>query len=364
MSSRRKNVRPAKGYGFLPWLRKRFKLLGLSVIVVAATSVVSVSLYFYQFLSQGLARVGARSGVLGNYGQVDANHDFNLVLFKIKDFADPTSLIDSLWLLNFQVKKGKLNLLSIPMEQALPTIKGSGKVKVAALYGLSRLNGDEEMARLSKTLSLSLGLPVDGVFYSDEVGFQKLSQIFGGRLDSLDQSWPAAKSLVLLKSFFLLGSAYKTNLDGSSFVNFLGYLNFHFPTNIRTFTASNIDDAPERLDLILRANFMDSEVEAERLKIIVLNGAGKTGLAYSLGRLSSNLGLSVLSTGNAEAGQINADSVLISRSQNYYSVARLMGILGIKDLRLFDEPGVAGNPQLSRLLRGDLVLILGKDQIE
>lgn len=365
MKKKRSKLRPYRSRGasknrtFFNFVAKKIKILGLSLLVVLATGLVFVAVYFYQFLHFNLAQ--ASRGLATEIKNLETDHDFNFVFFKIKDFKNPTSLLSEVYLANFQVKSARLNLLSFSPEETISNLAGTGKVKVAALYGLARLGEAASFEALSKTLSLNLGLPIDGAFYVDELGWPKVESSLAFFRNPAGGSWGFKSRFEILKNLLLLGSAYKTNLNLQSLLAFSQYLVLNPPESFKIFRVADFMDQPEKADRLLRENFGDQEVAGERLKIIILNGTGRTGLAASAARTASNLGLTVLTTGNPDQGEIFQDSVLFTRTKSYYTVNRLSQIFNLKDLRLSQE--VATDPRFSRLIRADLILILGRDQL-
>lgn len=351
--------RASKNRNFFNFLAKKIKILAFAFIFVLATGLVFLSVYFYQFLHFNLARAG--NGLATEIKNLETGHDFNLVFFKIKDFKDPTSLMEEVYLANFQVKAGRLNLLGLSPEETVTNLQGTGKVKVAALYGLAHLADATRFDAFGKTLSLNFGLPIDGVFYVDELGFQKVKANLDFLKNPSGRGWDFRSRLATLKSLFLLGSAYQTSLNLQSFLAFSQYLALDAPGSFRIFKVTDFMGQTEKADLLLRENFLDQEVANERLKIIILNGTGRAGLAGSAARMASNLGLTVLTTGNPEQGETFQDSVLFTKTKSYYTVSRLAQIFSLKNLRLTEE--VATDPRFNRLLRADLILILGRDQI-
>lgn len=345
------------------WFYRRLRILGLSLAVLLATVLIFLSIYFYQFLNQNLARAGDSASALATYN-LDTNHDFNLVFFKVSNLNDPTALIDDLYLANFKVKENRVNLIFFRDVEDRINFRGVGPIKLSALYGRSKLNDSSDFSAMSRSLSEAVGLPIDGIFYAEPEGFEKVRAALSdahagdGRLVK-----GLAIPLTAIKNLFLLGSGYKTNLTPNSFLNFTRFLLFNAPDSFKIYEIGNLGSDTDRLDLLLRENFINRQIEEERLKIIVLNGTNEPGLAGGAGRIVSNLGLTLLSVSNTQDNRLFENSLLIAKSKNYYSVDRLLTVFGVSDLRLESESQVSDDPQFSRFLRADLVLILGQDML-
>lgn len=311
--------------------------------------IVLVSVYTYQLLQSGLARAGA-----GDYPvsqNLNVSKNFNLLVFKVSSFKNPTASVDFAAVLNFQVKGGALNILILPASQ------------FSAEYGLSNLAaGMGRAPTLRASFSKALGMPIDGAVYTDDGGFKEISRWLNLNPDSLGQGKNVLTNASLLARLLAsLGTGVRTDLSLPSILSLAKFLEFDFPAVVSSYQVSDVLGDPGRLDLLLKSNFSDPQVQAEGLSVIVLNGTSKAGLAGDYGRLVSNLGLNLLSADNAPGGRLYQSSFMIVQSQNYYSVRRLAEIFGIEDLRRAAD--LASDPDFGRLLRADIVLVLGADQL-
>ncbi len=322
------------------FLSKRLRLLILSLAVVLGVVLVFGGVYLYQYFKTSYSLASGVGPAL--VGDLEVGGNFNLLLFKVDDLKSPTTAINEAALINFQVEKGTANLLKIGADEEFWLPSRTGRVKLGSLYGLGNLSGQGTLF-WQKALSLELGLPIDGAIYTDNDGFYKI----------VDLAQSLRSGGGVLKAFRLagfLGPVVRTNLNWRSLGFLLSFVSLNFPRQIEVYNARSL------------VNFFDPKIERERLKIIVLNGTRAPRLATDLGRLAVNLGTSLLSTDNAPDGQLYQSSLLIAQSRDTYGVTRLAQMLGLKDIRLAKD--VTVESKLSRLLRADLVLIAGADQVD
>lgn len=350
-----------KRFGF--FLVKRIKLLFVSLGLVLAAFIVFAFIYLFQYFRVNLTQ--ASSGAFLSANNLDIGHDFNLLLFKVEDFKNPTSAITALAVLNFQVQKNKLLVLEISPEESVANIYSAGRLPISALYGLSSLSQGKSDSKFSleKTLSFQLGLPIDGLFYTDEEGYKSLEGDLGLAGDFSSQGHGFFTNfLKSVKILPQLGSGFKTNLDLASLLSLSKFLVLNFPPSLEALPVNKIGENLEKFDALLKARFVNQEILEERQTVIILNGTRIGGLATSLGRLTSNLGLSVLSTGNTHSSEIYSQSFMIAKNPKSYTTSRLEKIFGIEDIR--NPASVENDPGFSRLLRADIVLVSGLDQIK
>ena len=328
-------------------LKKRLRLLLVSFGLVLATTILFFAFYLFQVFKNNLTL--ASGGLPPQKENLDTGKTFNLLVFEVEDLQNQTSSITSAAILNFQVEKKLLNVLSLPVEAELNNWWGAGKVRFSALYGLSNLT--TESKKMEKLVSLEVGLPVDGVFFTDTKNLESLGSSFK---DITNASGP----LTLLRNLPGFGTKIKTNLNLMSLTGLIAYLAFHSPNKTETFSLNSWRDLPQ-WDSIFRDKFSDPEVTSERLKVIVINGTRKGGLAGRVGNLLSNLGLTLLAVQNSPEGELYQNSILLTKSEDYYSAKRIASFLSVNDVR--SAATLSDDPKFDRLLRADLVLLAGAD---
>lgn len=333
----------------------------VSFLLVAGTAAVFLAVYLFNYFRFNLTQ--ASSGAFLGSGSLDVAHDFNLLLFKVDSFNNPTSSISALGVFNFQVEKGKLTILQISPLEEIKNIWGSGKIPVSSLYGLSSLSQTKGRGSFSmeNVLAMQLGVPIDGIIYTDDAGFEKISTVFNIGPEYFSKSHNIfGNGINITRAVAMLGSTIKTNLDLKSIVSLSNYLVLNFPQSFESVPLRMIDENAGKYDILFRDKLSNQKIVEERQSIIVLNATTTPGLALNMGRLVSNLGLSLLSTGNNLLAEQHVSSSLITKNPHSYSTERVAHIFGIEDVRSADL--VSDDPKFSRLLRADLVLIAGSDQ--
>lgn len=349
--------------GMKALLIKRLRILALSLVLVFGTFLVLAAFYLFNYFRTSLTQ--ASSGVFLSTESLDVSHDFNLLVFEVESFKDPTATIIAAAVANFKPREGKLVVLGLAPGDTIGNIYGSGKVLLSSLYGLSNLSSINRTSKFSvqKLLALQLGIPIDGVLYTDVPGLEKMSKTANLNGDFLTSGHNFVKDgLAISKIVTMLGSSLKTNLDLKSIFSLGKYLVIDFPKITETFPVSGLSDNLSKYDLLFKAKLASQEILEERQSIIILNGTKSVGLAGNMGRLASNLGLSLLGTFNTPTSELYKNSVLITRNPNSQTTSRLAGIFNIEDVRSAES--MSNDTKFSRLLRADFVLIAGSDQIE
>lgn len=344
-------------------LIKRFRILALSLVLVFGTFLVLVAVYAFQYFRTNLTQ--ASSGISLNTAGLDTSHDFNLLVFEIESFKDPTSAVVGIAIANFKPREGKLVILKLDPNDPVSNVYGNSKISISSLYGLSNLSSTNQTSKFSmeKVLALQLGVPIDGVVYTDVLGLAKISKNIALNGDYFTSGHNLIKDgLDFSKIIVMLGSSLKTNLDVRSVVSLGKYLVIDFPQSEETLSVTDVSENLAKYDLLFKDKLACQEILEERQSIIILNGTKSLGLAGNMGRVASNFGLSLLGSLNTPAAELYKNSILITKNPNSYTTSRLANIFNIDDVRSADS--LANDTKFSRLLRADLVLIAGSDQLE
>jgi len=333
-----------------PSYKKRLKNLSLALLVVLATTVSLFLFALFQRFAKSMA--SASSGITVNEG-VDLSGRFNILLGRVDDFNNPTSLINTLSILTVEVRSRKAGIYQLPTDLEVGNLGGFGQNKIYSLYGLANLTLKKDINFISDQVQEVFSLPIDGFLFTDNAGFSRLSKSFGEDLGL--SSIKSGDYLFFLKhvgSLPQLFGSLKTNLDT---VTLLNLFNKILSNRFNTFESGKINasfvDNPSDY-------FLDSIIEEEAKTTIVLNGTKIPLLASSRARLIRNIGGRVLETANAP-GDPYPKSVIISNDKQSYTLKRLSETFGISDLRLFSS--FEDDPKLSQFLRADIIILLGPD---
>ncbi len=333
-----------------PSYKKRLKNLSLALLVVLATT---VSLFFF-VLFQRFAKsmASASSGITVNES-VDLTGRFNILLGRVDDFNNATSLINSLSILTVEVSSRKAGIYFLPVDLEIANLGGFGQNKIYSLFGLAGLTKKKDLNFISDQIQEVFAVPLDGFLFTDNAGFSRLSNSFGEDLGF--SSIKAGDYLFFLRhvgSLPQLFGSVKTNLDAATLLNlFNKVLSNRFNKFDNEKLSAGFIDNPTN-------QFLDSIIEEEAKTTIVLNGTKIPFLASAKSRLIRNIGSRVLETANAP-GDPYPKSVIISRDKQSYTLRRLSQTFGISDLRLFSS--FEDDPKLSQFLRADIIILLGPD---
>jgi LytR cell envelope-related transcriptional attenuator len=245
-----------------------------------------------------------------------------------------------------------LTLISFPSDILAEGTHGYGNYSLAAFWRLGEIDKKDGTV-LAESMSEALGIPVTGY-----IG-PRSGMVMSG--DTLS----AVKSTFSTKNIFgLLGGMYRTNIPLRTFITLAWRLNFSRPDRVNTYDFTGNSSAvavdsilpdgstvqildPQRLDAKLRSVFEDETVRRESVTVAVYNTTGMPSLGNRVGRLLTNIGVSVVTVGN-DTPEIDTctvggrDSALKSKSAEV-----IIAVLGCK--------AIAGDSS-----RADLIIRIGK----
>lgn len=346
-----------------PALKRRLRLLGLSLIVVFATIAVFATLALYQFFKTPLAQA---SGSLITSASWDGQSRFNLALVLLEDLANPTSKVERFAILSLNPYGESLTLASLPVEAEVEVPGGQGKATFRVVYALGEISAPKQnISLLVKTASQLLALPLDGYLLTDEEGLGEMKGMVGKQDLTLANFGKEVLSLETLKNFpsllFAAKKNVRTNLslpDLFAVARFL--LKVRFDRAFEIEISTSLLEREEKLDRLLRRHFSEGKLEEEREKILVLNGTTVSGLAKRAARMIENLGGEVLDVRNAPE-QNHQQGMIVAHAKSYTAkrIARLFGIRDFRSLEILKK-----EPHFNEFMRADIVLILGLDNLD
>jgi anionic cell wall polymer biosynthesis LytR-Cps2A-Psr (LCP) family protein len=197
-----------------------------------------------------------------------------------------------------------LTLMSFPSDILAEGTHGYGTYSLDAFWRLGEIDKKDGTV-LAESMSEALGIPVDG-YIGPRIG------TFSHGADMLG----AVKSIFSLRNVFgILGGRYRTNIPFGMFINLAWRLNFSRPDRVNTYdftqhtSAVAVDSVlpdgstvkildPQRLDAQLNTVFEDETVRRESVTVAVYNTMDMPSLGGRVGRLLTNLGVSVVTVGN------------------------------------------------------------------
>ena len=337
---RRKNLSSWRKLKISRKLKHRLKILGLALVVVFTTVVVSGAVALYHFFSKPMATAaGAANGDVTFPGG-----RFNLLLVNLEDASDPTSLIKELSIISIDAGNRETFPMKLPLEAEVVVPQGFGGHKLKEVYSLGALTKPRANLDLTaQTVSQLLAVPIDGYIVTDDSGLGQISQYLGDGL----------RIVKLLPNLLTeVRRSIKTNLT--------------FPSLLRVgqfvWSAKSSEDvweiSPEELfdwqhlDLELQKHFNDAKIVEERLKIQILNATEKSGLATHAARYVKNLGGDVIIIANSDQTDLKQSFIVADPplAEGSHTIQRLMEVLQIEEVRSEFE-GVGE--------RADLTIFLG-----
>ncbi len=330
-------------------IKHRLKILGLALLVVFCAIVVSGAVALYQFFSKPMATAsGAANGEVAFPGR-----RFNLLLVNLEDANDPTSLIKQLSIISIDAGDREPFPIRLPLGAEVVVPQGFGGHKLSTVYSLGALT--KPLANLdltAQTVSQLLAVPIDGYIVTDDAGLGQISRHIlecGG----IGCGWRMVRLLPNL--FTELRRSLKTNLTLPALLRIGQFVWSARPATSEDVAGWEISEEElfdwQHLDLKLQECFTDSEIVEERLKIQVLNGTEKQGLATHVARYVKNLGGDVIIISNFDRSDVR-QSFMVYGLDESYTVERLKEVLQIQEVR----PGQVGTEE-----RADLTIILGLD---
>lgn len=326
-------------------LKHRLKILGLALVVVFATTVVSGAIALYQFFTKPMATAaGATDGDV-----VFPGGRFNLLLVTLEDANEPTSLIEELSIITLDANENKVFMVKLPLEAEILVPQGFGRHKLSAVYALGALTKPRANLDLTaQTVSKLLAVPIDGYIVTDDAGLGQINQYLG-------DGWRMVRLLPNL--FTEIRRSIKTNLTFPSLLRVGQFVwSARLSEDAWCVSEEELFDW-QHLDLELAKHFTDLRIVEERLKIQILNATEKQGLATHVGRYVTNLGGDVIIISNFERTDVK-QSFIIAADQETHTVKRLTEVLRIEGV----GPPASESPQASRAgERADLTIILGLD---
>jgi hypothetical protein len=230
---------------------------------------------------------------------------------------------------------------------------GYGTYSLAAFWRLGEIDKKDGTV-LSESMSEALGIPVDGYIGPKTGEFSKAT-------DALT----AAKSTFSFRNVFgFLGGVFRTNIPFAKFISLAWRLNFSRPDRVNTYDFTKNSEAvsvesvlpdsstvqildPQRMDAQLNSVFEDETVRRESVTVAVYNTTNMLSLGERVGRLLTNLGVSVVTVGN-DTPEVDAcvmqgsDKALKSKSAQV-----IVAVLGCK-------------PVVGETTRADLIIRIGK----
>jgi len=298
----------------------------------------------YNFLKLFFSPLDSAAGsYFQNSSSWDGKMPLSLLYLEVSDIkaASPRTL--DLGIISLNPTQGLFTIVEVPISYG----------KLEELYGLGEINAAEGgVGVMAQEVQNLLGIPIDGYLVIDRAGRQELSSLFPD-VSGVKEALVFPTLLKLPQVWMVIQSSAKISLDITGIARAVWYLLQVRIDRIAdlTLTPELLDDS-DSLDRRISPFFRDDQLAAEHLKIQVLNGSGKIGLAASAARVVRNIGGEVIRVGNCERQDLVKGYLLMESGS--YTTSRLARIFGVSDSR---------PPREGSESRANITLILGSENI-
>ena len=295
--------------------KKRVRTVGLAVLVVISTLATLAVLYVFRLLSRPFVRAedGGRPPFSWS-GTVPVN---------LAWLAGPADSPDQAAVLHLDPHRQRAVLIGVKPEELTEA-------------------GISEQVR---ALAAVTALPIEGYFFMGTGGLSELREILGP-----DATW-SRWGLSIIPKLPTCLPVFRRHL--------LTNLSVGDVYRVVRFLATLREDRRVVVDLSETASSIgglcfDEVLQDEGLRILVLNGTRRAGLAARAAQWVGNMGGFVLAVGNAPQ-QDYEHSLILATDVSSYTVGRLASSFAVTDLRAIGE-------DVEWAKRADVVLILGLDK--
>jgi anionic cell wall polymer biosynthesis LytR-Cps2A-Psr (LCP) family protein len=321
-------------------LRRKLRIFLLSFITVVATASILSSMALLNFFKAPLAE--ARGGADRKVDWSGEEH-INLALVVLDDLERPEAKITKLHVLSIEPSKKQVAIVNVPTTLIVDIPLGFGERAFSEVYALGgSVAPESNISLLLKTIERHLNIPVDGYLVTDTTGEELLA--FGEPLRTqLESRWE--RSFNLLKNVGVVRQYVRTNLTFKELVRLVDF--FWKARSEKILTGEwSLENGYSKSGL-----FCEQEIEGENLRIMVLNGTMRGGLAGEASEIIGCLGGNVVEVDN-DTNQHRLQSVLFTSDSDAYTVQRLVSVLDISAVQL---------PPSDFYKRSDIVVVLGED---
>lgn len=293
----------------------------MALMVVAAVLVVLGVWSVWKLFTEPFKTL-ASSSFQGGYVW-DGEAPFNLLVLEASGVDETAPPTESLAVVSLNPTQDSVALVKLPVDYQ----------NLRDLYGLGNLSRHRDgVGMVADVVRGLLGVPIDGYLLIDRKGVIQLREIFPevrGIKDTLTlemafrfpRLWKVARQHV------------RTNLGILEIARAVFYLmGVRSDKIVQLNIPADLLADPGALDRRLAPFFRDEKILAEHLKIQVLNGSGRAGLATAAARMIRNIGGEVIRIDNYERQDLEKGYLLLDSSGSY-TAAQLARIFGVSDSR-------------------------------
>ncbi len=332
-------------------LRKRLRRFGLVFFVFLSVLMTLGILYIWYYFTRPFAQAGGSFDISASW---QGKTPLNLLWLEVDEVENDTAPLVNLSLVVLNPTLSSLTIINLPLECKV-YLPSQGEQPLKAIYGVGNLLDPKQGIELAeKNVSYLLGVPIDGYLLVGSEGLERLGSLLGQN-KSLKEYFSLG-NISFLPQIISLGHRYlRTNLplDELGRVSYFIYGVREDKIEVFALSSGDLQDQ-EALDLRLRPFVRDAVLAEERIKIQILNGTIKAGLAAFAARLVENMGGEVIRIGNYERQDITKGFLVLDESGSY-TARRLSYLFGVVDSR---------PPRSSTEKRAEINLILGLDNYQ
>jgi len=332
-------------------IKKRLRRFSLTLLVVFSVLLTLGVLYVWHYFTRPFARA---AGTFESGSSWTGTALLNLLWLEVGEIGSETEPLANLSVIILNPTLGRFTAINLPLDYKV-YLPSQGKHPLRTIYGVGNLLDPKHGIELTaKSVSYLLGIPIDGYLLVGSEGLQQLNQL-SGDIENL-KDYLSIKNITLLPQAAALGHKYlRTNLSLSE----LGRI-IYFIRGVRTDKIEILILDPkdlrdqDTLDQHLSLLMKDKILAEERLKIQILNGTLKPGLASFAARLVRNMGGEVIRIGNYERQDLTKGFLVLDESGGY-TARRLAHVFGVVDSR---------SPKSTTEKRADITVILGLEDYQ
>ena len=308
------------------------------MVLIAALLIIGA----YNFMKIFFSPLDSAAGsYFQNSSSWDGKMPLSLVYLEVSDITVKSPQTLDLSLISFNPTQGLFTIVAIP----------SSYQRLKELYGLGEINTSEGgVGIVAQEVQKLLGVPVDGYIVVDSKGLTELGDLFP-KVSGVRDALVLSNIFKLPQVWEIKQSSAKTSLDIPGILRIVWYLLHVRSDKIDHLILSpEFLDDPDGLDRKLSPYFKDDYLAIEHLKIQVLNGSSKSGLASAAARIVRNIGGEVIRVDNFERQDLVKGYLLMDSGS--YTASRLARIFGVSDSR---------PPREGAEARANITLVLGSE---
>lgn len=230
----------------------------------------------------------------------DTQSSYNILYATSRD----EKKLSDITFINFQPREKAITVLHIPDTTYARVPRGYGEWTIGSIYQLGEEDGGVGVDLLRLSLSQLVGLPIDGIIINknqtqkaeDAISSLRKNQLAFITLGTQIKSNISAWELITLGRF--AGSVRQDKVITLDLAKSSITESRLLPDSTRVLGIDNI-----QLDSFIRNSLADTALADENASIAILNATNHPGLAQAASRLMTNLGATVVFTGNTESLQ-------------------------------------------------------------